>query len=237
MTNLTKAQSQAAQECLTILTDAKLIGSDLLTKLTECRETILAALPKMYQSINAVEASTGENLDKVRNAVTNMYGRAKWADHDAMMNMVEGALESFIQEHMEAVGEQEAAIDEPVKAELNEQTTELAHTTIEGMTKRIAQLQTALETSAPGHLANFVISHENKLVAYFWKEGVWAPSQDIMSVHGYSSIEDARDDAIACVRARGHKVVICQRGEVVHHILMSSQAVIDQCSSYLEGKA
>ncbi|APU00775.1 hypothetical protein [Aeromonas phage Asp37] len=230
MTNLTKAQSQAAQECLTILTDAKLIGSDLLTKMAECRTAILETLPKAYQSINAVEESTGENLDKVRNAVTNMYGRGKWADHDAMMNMVEGALESFIQEHMETVGEAEAATTEQ---SLTEKAVALAHSTIEGMTKRIVELHTALETTEPGTLNSFVISHESKLVTYQWVEGVWRPARDIFNMPLYSSIEATREDAIDCVRSRGHRVVICQLSEVVHAILMNSQMMIDQCSTFL----
>lgn len=230
MTAQIRAQANAAQLCLTILRDAGLIGDNLLTKLADTRTAILEVLGKMYQVCNEGEEFTGESLELVRNTVTQLYGRAKWADHDAMMDMVEGAFEHFIQEHAETVAEQE---DQTTKQTLTEKALELAHNTIEGMTKRIVEFHTALETCAPGTLSNFVISHPSKLVTYQWVEGVWGPAKDIFNMPTYSSIEAARNDALDCVRARGHKVVICQLSEVVHHILMNSQQMIDQCSLFI----
>ncbi|AWH14547.1 hypothetical protein [Aeromonas phage 13AhydR10PP] len=105
MTKQIKAQAEAAQQCLTILRDAGLIGDNLLTKLADTRTAILEVLGKMYQVCNKGEEATGESLERVRNTITQLYGRAKWTDHDAMMDMVEGALEHFIQEAKETVAE------------------------------------------------------------------------------------------------------------------------------------
>ncbi|APU01190.1 hypothetical protein [Aeromonas phage 32] len=128
---------------------------------------------------------------------------------------------------------EEATATPDTKQTLTEKATELAHSTIEGMTKRIVELHTALEHTAPGALNCFVISHESKLVTYQWVEGVWAPAKDIFNMPSYSSIEAARNDALDCVRSRGHRVTICQLGEVVHAVLMNSQMMIDQCSTFL----
>lgn len=117
MTNLTKAQAKAAQLCLDILTKAGLIGDELITKLPAAREAILEALPKAYSSIREVEEDAGVNLDTVRNAVCQMYGRNKWADHDAMMDTVEGLLKGFVADGLKVSAPVEVAVTEQPTAQ------------------------------------------------------------------------------------------------------------------------
>ncbi|MGL5215834.1 MAG: hypothetical protein ACRC8R_11960 [Aeromonas hydrophila] len=113
MTNLTKAQAKAAQLCLDILTKAGLIGDELITKLPAAREAILEALPKAYSSIREVEEDAGVNLDTVRNSVCQMYGRNKWADHDAMMDTVEGLLNGFVADGYKVASPVSVEVTEP----------------------------------------------------------------------------------------------------------------------------
>lgn len=96
-----KAQSQAAELCLTILTDAGLIGDNLITKLPAARDAILECLPKMYAVCRQVEGETGKNMYLVSKAVVQMFGRGKWADHNEMMGRVEAAFRALIVEEVE----------------------------------------------------------------------------------------------------------------------------------------
>ncbi|MGL4352079.1 MAG: hypothetical protein ACRDC7_10915 [Aeromonas veronii] len=109
MTTITQAQAQAANLCLTVLTDAGLIGDNLVTKLPAARAAIMACLPKMYAACRQVEAETGKNMHRVHIAVMQMYGRAKWADHDKMMDAVEAGLRALIVEEEAKV--EEAPVD------------------------------------------------------------------------------------------------------------------------------
>lgn len=94
---LIQAEAKAADLCLTILTDAGLIGENLVTKLRDAQQAILACLPKMYAACNVVEKETGKNMYRVAEVVVQMFSRAKWADHDAMMTRVEALLVAFVE--------------------------------------------------------------------------------------------------------------------------------------------
>ncbi|MGL4755240.1 MAG: hypothetical protein ACRCXB_23010 [Aeromonadaceae bacterium] len=106
---LIQAQAQAAKQCIAILTEAQLIGSELVSKLPAARAAILSSLPKLYAVCKEVERTTGKNMYRVSSAICNMYARAKWADHDKMMDAVEADLVAFVSEA--------EAIAAPVSAE------------------------------------------------------------------------------------------------------------------------
>lgn len=98
---MVSAQASTAQNVLTMLSDARLIGPHKHTKLTEARQAILEVLPKLYAELNRMEKVTGKNMFRVSEAVTNMYGRASWVSHNDMMSLLEGTLEAFIGEYTE----------------------------------------------------------------------------------------------------------------------------------------
>lgn len=116
---LVTAQGTAAQSILTMLADARLIGSDKHTKLNEARNAILEVLPKLYAELNRMEKATRKNLWNVYRAIMKMYGRARWADHNQMMSILESTLEAYIEDAMaEVIAEEEAveaveAVSEP----------------------------------------------------------------------------------------------------------------------------
>lgn len=96
---LVSAQATAANNIITLLTEARLLGQYKHTKLSEARESITVVLSKGYAELNRMEKVTGKNMHNVWMAVTQMRGRAKWADHDNMMDILEAALKGFITEY------------------------------------------------------------------------------------------------------------------------------------------
>lgn len=147
---LVSAQGTAAQTVITLLTEARLIGSNKHTKLNAARESILEVLPKLYAELNRIEQVTRKNMYNVVMAVSNMHGRAKWADHDNMMSILEAALEGFIAEAATVEVTTEAATTE-VTTDTASVTTESATTEVELDVVYVSALGTQWKLSKPAH--------------------------------------------------------------------------------------
>ena len=136
MTDFIKAKAAAAQLCLDILAANGLIGEELVTKLAAARAAILESLPKMYAACNAIEKQTGKNMFQVCEVVVQVYARAKWVDHDAMMTKVEALLVAFVEE-AKAKAEAEAAPTPLEVTELAAPDRDWAQIAKEAMIERI----------------------------------------------------------------------------------------------------
>lgn len=212
MTKQIKAQAQAAQQCLTILRDAGLIGTDLLTKLADTRAAILEVLGKMYQVCNKGEEETGESLECVRNTITQLYGRAKWADHDAMMDMVEGALEHFIKEAKETT-------IEPTKVELTEEIRTVADNAMKGLTVRVAELTKEIAEMPEELGKEWLIMSALGIVAYEPFQGALRPALHMGKAIGFKGLLDAH-----AIAPMGSNVV--QRIDALKSVLHHSQEAL-----------
>ncbi|AWH15026.1 hypothetical protein [Aeromonas phage 85AhydR10PP] len=223
MTKQIKAQAEAAQQCLTILRDAGLIGDNLLTKLADTRTAILEVLGKMYQVCNKGEEATGESLERVRNTVTQLYGRAKWADHDAMMDMVEGALEHFIKEAKETT-------IEPTKVELTEEIKTVASNAIKGLTIRVAELTKEIEEMPEELGKEWLIVSALGTIAYEPFQGGLRPALRMEKALGFKGMLDA-------YAAAPHDVQVATRIDALKAVLHSSQEALSKIQEAMGGEA
>ncbi|ANZ52229.1 hypothetical protein Ahp2_47 [Aeromonas phage Ahp2] len=225
---LKKAEAQAAQLCLTILTDAGLIGENLVTKLRDAQQAILACLPKMYAACNQVEKETGKNMFRVSEAVVQMFSRAKWADHDAMMTRVEALLVAFVEE----VKEEAPAVEEkveglaPVACAHTPQLVAMAKDSKAGLEVRITKLSNALNTLSEEDLEQFMIVSPLVAVAYGLIDGRYASHTDLTIAPGFQSRSVALD---VC----GPDHVVKTRREVLETALMSSKEAHSKLSEFL----
>ncbi|MGL4355679.1 MAG: hypothetical protein ACRCTP_17740 [Aeromonas popoffii] len=231
MTTQIRAQANAAQLCLTILRDAGLIGPNKLTKLGETRAAILEVLGKMYQVCNEGEEFTGECLERVRNTVTQLYGRAKWADHNAMMDMVEGAFERFIQEHMETVAEAEATVTETATSTADQaMAVKDVQAIATGLEQRIGYLTDRLNCMPSEELAETVITGKLGCVAFEFHEelGIWQAAPDLTLAKGFS-------DAAQAIEVCPFGKVCLTRKEAIADALRSSHHALMNMNAYLGG--
>lgn len=221
---LKKAEAQAAQLCLTILTDAGLIGENLVTKLRDAQQAILACLPKMYAACNQVEKETGKNMFRVSEAVVQMFSRAKWADHDAMMTRVEALLVAFVEE-APAVEEKVEGLA-PVACAHTPQLVAMAKDSKAGLEVRITKLSNALNTLSEEDLEQFLIVSPLVAVAYGLIDGRYASHTDLTIAPGFQSRSVALD---VC----GPDHVVKTRREVLTEALESSKEAHSKLSEFL----
>lgn len=247
MTKQTQAQATAASLCLDILTASQLIGDDLVSKLPAARAAILEALPKAYAAINAVEADTGEDLSKVRDTISNLYGRSKWADHDNMMDMVQGAMESMVADAQKvalepstAMGdatyrEMEQALKEEIEAlepvaeavaNYNPAIVAMAKDSKQGLEVRITKLGNALNTLSEADLEQFLIVSPLVAVAYGLIDGRYSSHTDLTIAPGFQTEQEALE---VC----GPNHVVKTRREALTEALMSSKEAYSKLREYL----
>lgn len=129
---LVSAQATAAKNIITLLTEASLLGQHKHTKLNEAREAITVVLSKCSTELSRMEKVTGKNLWYVYMAMTEMRGRARWADHDNMMNTVEATLKGFITEYTNEADATTEVTDTEVATEVATTTTEATTTVVKG---------------------------------------------------------------------------------------------------------
>ncbi|QIZ02652.1 hypothetical protein AhyVDH1_047 [Aeromonas phage AhyVDH1] len=251
MTKQTQAQAKAASLCLDILTASQLIGDDLVSKLPAARDAILEALPKAYAAINAVAVDTGEDVSKVRNAISSMYGRSKWADHDAMMDMVQGALESMVADAQKVVAvapvepstamgdatyrEMEQGLKEEIEAiepvaeavaNYNPAIVAMAKDSKQGLEVRITKLGNALNTLSEADLEQFLIVSPLVAVAYGLIDGRYSSHTDLTIAPGFQTEQEALE---VC----GPNHVVKTRREALTEALMSSKEAYSKLREYL----
>lgn len=229
MTTQIRAQANAAQLCLTILADAGLIGSNKLTKLGDTRAAILEVLGKMYKVCNEGEEFTGECLERVRNTVTQLYGRAKWADHNAMMDMVEGAFEHYIQQHMETVAEEENTITESATSTMDQaMAVEDVQAITKGLEERISYLTDRLNCMASEELEETIITGKLGCVAFEFSDdlGIWQAAPDLTLAKGFS-------DAAQAIEVCPFGKACITRKEAIVDALKSSQTALGHMKHYL----
>lgn len=221
-----QAQSQAAEICLTILTDAGLIGENLITKLPAARAAILEALPKMYAACRQVEGDTRKNMFLVSEVVSQMFGRAKWADHDKMMDAVEAGLKALVLEAQEEVLETQ-------EAEASEAMEETVRNGVEGMTVRINTLTQFLHHEAsPEHLEEYLITSELGTVAFTPEpssETAFAPHPDLRYAPGFKR-------EFAAMEMAGQTYKVTKRRDAIQEVIDSTRQALAQCEKWLEDR-
>ncbi|MGL4755940.1 MAG: hypothetical protein ACRCXB_26580 [Aeromonadaceae bacterium] len=224
MTTLTQAQATAAKLCLKILTDAGLIGENLVTKLRDAQQAIGECLPKMYAACREVENDTGKNMFLVSEVVVQMFSRAKWADHDAMMNRVESGFRAMVEEALKVQAVQVEVA--PATVDRSAELVAMARNTKEGLEARITKLTEAMSTMDKGLLNEFLIVGQLGCVAYGLIDGRYASHSDITIAPGFQTEQEA-----LAVCGPYHLVKV--RAEVLQEALSASMVGLAKMNEFL----